>query len=72
MVVVTFKMSELGTVEVNLNGKMKLSEVLDEIYHSYDEKMGDIIAVRSNKVMRLDEIVNDDDEIVIFPALSGG
>lgn len=72
MVTITFKISELGIVKVNLNRKMKLSEVLDEIHHNYDEKMGDIIAIRSNKVMRLDDIVNDDDEIVIFPALSGG
>ncbi len=72
MVKITFKMSDLGTVEVELDQARQLSQLLEEIYLNAGEKMGGIIAVRDGKVINFDDLVEVDDEITIFPALSGG
>jgi molybdopterin converting factor small subunit len=72
MVIVNFKLSEVGRKEVDIEGPEPLESVLRQCAVTPAVAPGHIIAVRRGDVMKGSDLVEDGDEIDIFPAISGG
>lgn len=72
MVVVTFKLSELGRVELTLAGPERWEAVLKRCSAQSDIDPGSVISVRGGTVLRQDDLVKDGDSVDVFPAISGG
>ncbi len=75
MVTLRFKLMDIGLREVRIAGPLSFAEILQL---AQSESVGscltcnDIIAVRKNRIVRGDDLVEDGDEVDIFPAISGG
>lgn len=72
MVTLRFKLSELGTVELKIEQPVEFKTVLERCSQQTGTKLGSVIAVRSGKVLKLQDIVYTDDVVDVFPAISGG
>ncbi len=72
MVRVTFKLTEVGRVELDLSTPLLFQEVLQRCVARTGYSPGGYIAVRKGKVVSLGDMIEEGDEIDIFPALSGG
>ena len=72
MVRVTFKLTEVGRIELDLPTPLLFKEVLQHCVVRTGYTPGGYIAVRKGKVVSLGDMVEEGDEIDIFPALSGG
>lgn len=72
MVKVNFKLSEAGTVSLNIDVPERLDDVLSQCAVQAGVDLGGYIAVRKGKVITGDELIHDSDEIDVFPAISGG
>ncbi len=72
MVTVVFKLSEAGRVELTLTESKPLQEVLDKAATQAGIQLGGFIAIRDGKVLTAEKMVNVDDVIEVFPAISGG
>ncbi len=72
MVRVTFKLTEVGRIEIDLPTPLLFKEVLQHCVVRTGYTPGGHIAVRKGKVVSLGDMVEEGDEIDIFPALSGG
>ncbi len=72
MVRVTFKLTEVGRIELDLPTPLLFKEVLRHCIARTGYIPGGYIAVRKGKVVNLGDMVEKGDEIDIFPALSGG
>lgn len=72
MVTIDFKLTEAGRVEFDLPAPMPLVEVLRRCAARTDYTCGSYIAVRKGRVVTGGDMVEDQDHIDIFPALSGG
>ena len=72
MVIINFKMTDFGRVEVAVAKQQLLSTVLLQCSNLTGMEIGGVIAIRQGKVITKNSIVEDGDEIDIFPALSGG
>lgn len=72
MVVVTFKLSEVGRVELTLTEFERWEEVLKRCSDISDIDPGSVIAVRRGTVLRKDDLIKDGDNVDVFPAISGG
>ncbi len=72
MVRITFKLSDTGTVEVEMPQPLQLKTLMQQYAVTAKTELGGYIAVRNGKVIAADTLVKDNDEIDIFPALSGG
>ncbi|MBU1566139.1 MAG: MoaD/ThiS family protein [Proteobacteria bacterium] len=72
MVRVTFKLTEVGRVELDLPTPLLFREVLQHCVTRTGYTPGGYIAVRKGKVVSAGDMIEDGDEIDIFPALSGG
>ncbi len=65
-------MSAAGTIELELAKAEKLSRVQELLTEKMGESLGGVIAVRQGSVVGPDDLVLPDDELVFFPAISGG
>lgn len=72
MVIVNFKMTDIGRVEVAVAKQQPLAKVLLQCTNLTGIEIGGVIAVRQGQVINENSIVEDGDEIDIFPAISGG
>jgi len=72
LVTLRFKLSELGTVELTLERPVEFRTVLERCSQQTGTSLGSVIAVRSGKVLNLQDIVYTDDVVDVFPAISGG
>jgi molybdopterin converting factor small subunit len=72
MVTVNFKLSDIGRIEIPLSKQETLATVLQQCRRQSGIELGGIIAVRCGKVMTKSDLVQNGDEIDVFPAISGG
>lgn len=72
MVTVNFKLSEAGSVRLDIAGPEKLEQVLEQCAARAGIELGGVIAVRNGRVITVQNLVADGDEIDVFPAISGG
>lgn len=72
MVKVTFKLSDTGTVSLDIAQPEKLGNIIKKAAIIAGVKLGGFIAVRNDKVVTTDGLIGPDDEIDVFPAISGG
>lgn len=72
MVAVNFKLSEVGRVEFPLPAPLPLHAVLQQCTALTGYTPGGFIAVRRGKVIGSADLLEDGDDVDIFPALSGG
>ncbi|NOR26349.1 MAG: hypothetical protein GQ542_18565 [Desulforhopalus sp.] len=72
MVSVNFKLSDIGRIEVCLEKYETLATVLEQCTAQSGIELGGIIAIRGGKVLKKSDLVKDQDEIDVFPAISGG
>ncbi len=72
MVTVNFKLSDIGRIEIPLSRQETLATVLQQCRRQAGIELGGIIAVRYGKVITKNDLVQDGDEIDVFPAISGG
>jgi sulfur carrier protein ThiS len=72
MVIINFKMTDIGRVEVAVEKQQPLASILLQCSKMTGIKIGGVIAVRQGQVITKSSIVEDGDEIDIFPAISGG
>jgi sulfur carrier protein ThiS len=72
MVTVNFKLSDIGRIEVNSEKQETLATVLRQCTAQAGIELGGIIAIRKGKVLKKSDLVEDGDEIDVFPAISGG
>ena len=71
MVTLTFKMSALGTVSLELAEPETLATLIGRC-SAADIDPGGCIAIRNGTVIRPETMIFDGDEITILPAISGG
>ncbi len=72
MVRVTFRLTEVGSIDVDLPTPLLLREVVQHCTNKTGYSPGSYIAVRRGKIVNAGDLVEERDEIDIFPALSGG
>lgn len=72
MVKVTFKLTEVGRIELDLTTPLPFEEVLRHCVVRTGYTPGGYIAVRKGRVVGLADMIEEGDEIDIFPAISGG
>lgn len=72
MVTITFKLTEVGTVELDLPTPLSLTEVISLCAAKTGYNPGGYIAVRCRTVVRPGDLIKDGDHLDILPALSGG
>ncbi|HBG20327.1 MAG TPA: hypothetical protein DDY32_13910 [Desulfobulbaceae bacterium] len=72
MVIVNFRLSEIGRVEISLNDPEKWEALVQRCAARPGIELGTILAVRRGRLLQGDDLVADGDEIEVFPALSGG
>jgi hypothetical protein len=72
MVRVTFKLTEVGRIELDLPTPLLFQDVLQHCAARTGYTPGGYIAVRKGKVVSLGDMIEEGDEIDVFPALSGG
>ena len=72
MVKITFKLSDRGTVEVDISQPQQLNTLMQHYAVTAKFDLGGYIAVRNGKVISADTLVEDGDEIDVYPAISGG
>ena len=72
MVIVNFRLSEIGRVVISLNDSEKWETLVQRCAARSAIELGTILAVRRGRLLQGDDLVADGDEIEVFPALSGG
>lgn len=72
MVTVTFRLSGIPAVSLDLDSPTPLAEVVRLGAQTGGLRLGGYIAVRRGQVLAADAVISGEDEIEIFPALSGG
>jgi hypothetical protein len=72
MVSITFRLSEIGRIEIPLAGPEKWESVLDRCAARAGVEPGGVLAVRGGTLLRGPDLIEEGDEIDVFPALSGG
>ncbi len=72
MVTIYFKLTDTGTVQLDVSGPESLESLLERCEAGSGLELGGFIAVRKNRIITGKDLVEDFDEIDIFPALSGG
>ena len=71
MVTLHFKLSELGTVTVEIDRPVRLAELLQQAAGGKTDP-GSCIATRDGQVIGAETLITDSDVVTLFPALSGG
>lgn len=72
MVSIHFKLTDIGRLHLRIEQPETLAAVLRQCTAQTDFELGGIIAIRKGTVLKENDLVQDGDEIDIFPALSGG
>ena len=72
MVTVTFKLMELGTSSLTIDGPVPFVAILQQCAQETDCDISGIIAVRNGRLLSQDDLVYDGDHVDVFPAIAGG
>jgi len=72
LVTLKFKLSDRDDLVVSLSETETLGDLLSRVSRETGTELGGVIAVRQGKVMARSQIVEDQDIIEIYPAISGG
>jgi len=72
MVTLHFRLSDRNPIELDIDEPAELEEILSRCVDRTGGEVGEVIAIRSGRVVPLDGLVRDGDVIELFPALSGG
>jgi len=72
MVTLTFKLSEIGTVSLDVDESVPFSRVLQLCAQKTGVEIGGVIAVRNGRLISGKDLVHSGDQVDVFPALSGG
>jgi sulfur carrier protein ThiS len=72
MVTVAFKLSEIGTVSLDIDEPVPFSRVLHLCAQKTSTDIGGVIAVRDGRLLSQEDLVHNGDHIDVFPAISGG
>jgi len=72
MVTIHFRLTDTGRLQIPVEKPETLSAVLRQCTAQADFEPGGMIAIRKGRVLKESDLVQDGDEIDIFPALSGG
>lgn len=72
MVTVVFKLSEIGTVSLDINEPVPFSRVLQLCAQKTAADIGGVIAVRDGKLISQEDLVHNGDQVDVFPSISGG
>lgn len=72
MVKVNFKLSEIGTVELNIGDPARFETILKLCSEETGEVIGPFIASSEGKVVNRSDLIEDNTTIDLFPAISGG
>ena len=72
MVTIHFRLTDIGRLDVHVEKPETLTAVLRLCTAQADFAPGGIIAICKGRVLKESDLVQDGDEIDIFPALSGG
>ena len=72
MVKVIFKLSEVGCVELNIQQPASLRSILDKCVERTGIELGGYIAVKDGRVVTAENLIENDDVVEVFPAISGG
>ena len=72
MVSVNFKLTDIGRIEVSLKKRETLETLLLKCSAQSGIEFGGTIAIRGGRVLKGSDLVEDHDEIDVFPAISGG
>lgn len=72
MVGINFRLTDVGRVEIAVEGSEPLETVLRRCSVECGVALDGIIAIRNGRVLQEGSLVMDGDEIDIFPAISGG
>ncbi len=72
MVTFNFKLTERGKVHFPLSRPERLDTVLQQYAAEKGITLGGYIAVRDGKVINGKNLIDDEDVIEVFPAISGG
>ena len=72
MVTVHFKLSDLGSVQLDIVAPTTFENLLKQNALKNGSTVGSVIAVKNGKVFGLQETVENGDVIDVYPAISGG
>lgn len=72
MVTLHFKLSELGSVTLDIDQPEQLASLVQRCAAGSDNDPGGYIAVRNGRVLKGDSLIEDEDTVTILPAISGG
>lgn len=73
MVKVHFKLSDVGLVELELQAPVTFAELLELCAQKTGVECGGVIAViRNGRVLTMSDMIEGEEEIDVYPAVSGG
>ncbi|SMC54715.1 Sulfur carrier protein ThiS (thiamine biosynthesis) [Desulfocicer vacuolatum DSM 3385] len=72
MPVLNFKLTNKDKVTLEISEPQKLGKLLPVAAQKAGIKLGGFIAIKNGKVITREHLVENGDEINIFPAISGG
>lgn len=72
MVTLHFRLYGIGSVHIDTAGPEKLEDILKRCAAEAGVELGGVIAIRDGKVLPVQDLVQDEDVIEVFPAISGG
>jgi molybdopterin converting factor small subunit len=72
MVIINFKLQDIESVQLSVDEPQKFERILQRCKNNTGFELGGFIAVRNNMVITETDLVEDLDEVDVFPALSGG
>ncbi len=72
MVTVNFKLTDLGPVCLDTDRPEKLEIIFSLCPAEHAKKIGSVIVIRSGKVIGKEALVEPNDILDVYPALSGG
>jgi len=72
MVTLRFKLSDIGTIRLDIEGPESFAAILQRCAAETAAEIGDVIATRDGKVLAPESPVQDNDLIDVFPAIAGG
>jgi hypothetical protein len=72
VVILHFKLSPLGRIDLNLTAPLSLTDLLARAADQNGVKIGGTMVVRRGRLLGQGDLIYDGDELEIYPALSGG
>ena len=72
MVIVNFRLSEIGRIEISLDSPESWETLVERCAARSGLPLGGTLAIRRGTLLQPRDLIEDGDEIDVYPALSGG